>query len=234
MKKTSFVWSLTGVAAVLGFMLSVQLSTHVAAAKNSDVPQSYMDLINEISVQSDQNNLVDQQIAQVNAQLDKFKSAGPSSKEQQQALKQDANQVDQAAGLTAVSGPGITISLQQDGPLSNNYDPQIDLSFIVNILFSDGADAISINDQRLTTISTIRDIDGGSFVEVNGQPTPEPYAIVAEGNVKNMLSILDVEQIASEMQQLGMKCTISQSTSVNVPAYTGALPGQYAKEVTGQ
>lgn len=190
--------------------------------------------MNQISVQSDQNRLLDEQIAKAKVQLEQFKDAGSSGKDQQKVLEQDAAQVNEAAGLTEVSGPGISITMQRNGQVSQYYDPQQDLSFIVNILFSDGADAIAIDGQRLTTTSTIRDISNGAYVLVNGQPATEPYTIVAKGDVKNMLSVLDVAQIVPEMDKFHMETTVTQSTKVTVPGYTGQMPGLYAKEVTGQ
>lgn len=238
MKRTSFIWSLTGVAAILGFMLTVQLSTHVTQAKAATGGQSELDLMSQITAQEDQNKLSDEQIAQAREQLQKFQSAGPTESQQASVLKQDAKQIQQAAGLTSVTGPGLLITVGDGGGVNDTSIP-----YIVNALISDGANAIAIGGsdglqpQRLTTISTIREVSAGDInqqLQVNQQPLLPPYQIYAEGNVSDMLAVLNVEQIGPTLK--GWKITYSVQTekAVTIPGYDGQMPGQFAKEVPAQ
>jgi uncharacterized protein YlxW (UPF0749 family) len=93
-----------------------------------------------------------------------------------------------ATGFAAVHGDGARITLA-DGPTTT--DPvtgerrtesrvkDSDLQLATNALWSAGAEAISINGQRLTATSTIR--QAGEAILVNVQPIATPYEVVAIG-----------------------------------------------------
>ena len=93
-----------------------------------------------------------------------------------------------ATGLRRVTGDGVVVTLA-DAPQTN--DPfgnppakdsrvlYLDLRTVVNQLWADGAEAISINGQRLTTTSTIR--SAGEAILVDFKPLISPYKVSAIG-----------------------------------------------------
>lgn len=86
------------------------------------------------------------------------------------------------AGTAAVHGPGVEIVVD-DAPnaaSSSNRVLDIDLQKIVNGLWRAGAEAISINGQRLTALSPIR--HGGQGITVNFRELTRPYRILAIGD----------------------------------------------------
>jgi uncharacterized protein YlxW (UPF0749 family) len=100
----------------------------------------------------------------------------------------ELNQLEAATGLGPVRGPGAKITIK-DGPTST--DPltgqqnlqalvkDTDLQLACNALWSQGAEAIAINGQRLTATSTIR--QAGEAILVDFQPVTSPYEVVAIG-----------------------------------------------------
>lgn len=123
------------------------------------------------------------------------------------------------AGLTPVEGPGVVISLH-DGPKSTSASPNVhgefvvhdrDIREVVNALWATGAKAISINGQRLVASSSIRAI--GPVVAVNSVAVPAPYVITAVG---------DPNALAALFQVKNPTVTITQQSSVTVPAYRPA------------
>jgi uncharacterized protein YlxW (UPF0749 family) len=93
-----------------------------------------------------------------------------------------------ATGLRRVTGDGVVVTLG-DGP--PNVDPvtgraardarvlYFDLRSVVNALWTVGAEAVAINGQRLTAISTIR--AAGEAILVDFKPLIGPYRISAIG-----------------------------------------------------
>lgn len=251
-KPTRSALAISLVALLLGLMLTVQISS--LSNKSSTVSgQDYLTTLTQANEQQQENALLNKQIAQINTELASYQSAGGNVKERQAALLKDKAAAQQAAGITPMTGPGITIQLTADPSLPDyntniqNFDPQFVLGYLVNLLYSQGAKGISIqgaagDQQRLVTTSAIRDISqplDGNYaywsVEVNGVDLPAPYTVRAVGNISNMQAILLSEAFAQELKaNFGMDCTVTPSQKITLAGYTGVLPGQYAKEVNAK
>ena len=94
------------------------------------------------------------------------------------------------AGATAATGPGLQITVDDANPASRpdlEPDPagrilDIDLQHLVNGLWTAGAEAISINGQRLTATTAIR--AAGKAITVDYRPLARPYVVQAVGDPK--------------------------------------------------
>lgn len=87
-----------------------------------------------------------------------------------------------ATGATAVTGPGITVTVD-DAPTATNAQGLVldsDLARLANGLWNAGAEAISINDQRLTTLTPIR--SAGAAITVDYVSLSPPYRVQAIGD----------------------------------------------------
>ncbi len=93
-------------------------------------------------------------------------------------------------GFTAVTGQGIRIELD-NAPFSDPDTEHIrdsDLALLVNALWTAGAEAISINGQRLSPRTAIR--NSGTPIEVNSTGIAPPYVVQAIGNNDTLSSRL--------------------------------------------
>jgi uncharacterized protein YlxW (UPF0749 family) len=86
------------------------------------------------------------------------------------------------AGTTALSGPGLTVTIDdaldaEAGSLNRVLDR--DIQDIVNVLWSMGAAGVAVNEQRLTGVTAIR--GAGEAILVNYQPLTRPYTVTAVG-----------------------------------------------------
>jgi uncharacterized protein YlxW (UPF0749 family) len=89
-------------------------------------------------------------------------------------------------GFTAVNGPGVR-AVVDDGPDGDTGRVRDeDLAILVDGLWSAGAEAISINGQRLTVLAPIR--TSGVAIHVNNTPISPPYVILAIGDTSNLQS----------------------------------------------
>lgn len=241
MPQRKLIWGLTGIAAVLGFMLSIQMTSR---APYKGKTTSYIDLRTQVQEQAQIHQILEKDISKAKAQLDEYQAAGGSRTSMREVLLNDEKTVEKQAGITPVSGSGITITIQDDAMLNANptdialFPHEADqwLSEVVNTLFGNDASAISINGQRLVTTSSIRlvtGISGTGGVHINGHPITMPYVVTAVGNVKNMEAALTVEQLQNDFNIMGEDFIVKSFTGskgVTVPGYNGTLPGQWAKE----
>ena len=103
-----------------------------------------------------------------------------------QALADEVNALEGDVGGRAVSGPGLQVTLTDGSPAPAGEDgPDLarvldtDIQLVVNGLFAAGADAVSVNGQRVTVLSPIR--SAGEAILVGFRPLTPPYVVRAVG-----------------------------------------------------
>ncbi|MBP7401405.1 MAG: DUF881 domain-containing protein [Clostridia bacterium] len=154
------------VCLLLGIIIALQLksintSANVALAENRRVEELSQELMELMQKNGELVDKIDQ--LQAAQRLMDSQSANEEARLQQIIAERDRAEV--FAGLTDVSGPGGTITLM---PAKNAAVDDMKLRVLVNALRASGAQAISVNEQRLVSTSEI--IDSGSYyVTINGQ-----------------------------------------------------------------
>jgi uncharacterized protein YlxW (UPF0749 family) len=133
----------------------------------------------------------------------------------------------QADGLTAVVGPGATVTVD-DGPqpsagtgddLSRVLD--VDLQDLVNGLWRAGAEAIDINGHRLTSLSAIR--GAGDAILVDYRPLARPYVVTAIGDSglgRRFAAGPAGVELRGLKSDYGIRYDVSMHEHVEVPAAT--------------
>ncbi|HEY9899665.1 MAG TPA: DUF881 domain-containing protein [Pantanalinema sp.] len=142
-----------------------------------------------------------------------------------------------AAGMVALEGQGLEVSVSDSAkPLQKGEDPNIaivhndDLLRLVNELRAGGAEAVSINDQRLVDTSEIT--CAGSTILVNQSRITPPFVIKAIGNPDTMSAALGLRGgIIEYLQFYGIQVSISKKSEVLIPMYSGGSHYRYAKPV---
>jgi uncharacterized protein YlxW (UPF0749 family) len=149
-----------------------------------------------------------------------------------------------ATGLGAVEGPGVVVTIG-DGPASK--DPVTggatddgdlarvqdrDLQDVVNALWASGAEAVSIDGQRLATTSAIR--SAGAAVLVDFRPVESPYVIRAIGSPDTLQTSFDGSGAARRFRgyekQYGMTFTVRRTERLELSA-APAPDMLYAREL---
>ena len=146
-------------------------------------------------------------------------------------------------GMTDVQGEGITIILTDNGgnELKNSDEKivsvsSLDLLRVIRDLLSAGAEAISINDQRIIGNSDIFLIGSSStpFIQVNGQRITSPYVIKAIGNKAYLESAVSISSsMLQALKEEGHGVEIQTSgynRPVVIKAYTGTIDKKYMKD----
>jgi len=147
------------------------------------------------------------------------------------------------AGLLAVKGPGLSVTLD-DAPdgLSEAADPteankfivhQQDIQAVVNALWAGGAEAMTIQGQRVISTTGIKCV--GNTVRLHGVPYAPPYEITAIGDPTGMLTSMNdsayidiyMQYVESPDFQLGFDVAVHNE--VELPAYEGSIELDYAR-----
>jgi uncharacterized protein YlxW (UPF0749 family) len=154
------------------------------------------------------------------------------------------NSLKEPTGLTAEEGPGLRVSLD-DAPRSvddSDINPNLlvvhqqDIQAYVNALWAGGAEAISLQGQRLISTSGIKCV--GNVVVLDGVPYSPPYVIRAVGNTTAMKASVasspETTTYASYSKdpkyQLGLK--VETVDDLVVAAYAGPVSLRYARSTS--
>jgi len=184
----------------------------------------------------DANTRLRQEIA--NAQAGQLKRQGG------QQLVERAKGLGVVSGELPVTGPGLEITLN-DAPgvgdnavgvdprqNANSQDGRVldrDIQIVVNGLWAAGAEAVSINDERLTSLSAIR--SAGQAILVDYRPLLPPYAVRAVGDPAGLQSGFAADMAGPYVRSLQdnyhIQAAIAEEHRLTVPG-AGQLSLRYA------
>lgn len=224
MKKRTLALPLTLVAVALGFLITLQMQTQKSVEELERIQaQRAASAANYLTQAQAENQELKEQHKALTAQLEQARSEGGTSP----ALLADLDRYQMMEGTANVQGPGIMITIddrQQEHkvvfPLTTD-----DLLRIINILKLAGAEAISVNGQRIVASTSIV-LSGTSTKLVNQVPITRnegiPYEILASGNQDELLDYFTNLE-APGLKQYGMSVSVVRKT-VQIPSYKGAAP----------
>ncbi len=157
--------------------------------------------------------------------------------EAEKALKDELAKARLLAGLVPVTGPGIEVTLdnppqqaREGGPVSLYVIRDEDLLRVVNELRGAGAEALSINGQRIVAHSEIR--WAAPFINVNLTRVVPPYHILAIGKPDNLKSALEIPGgLVEYLRDLGVQVKIQSYDRLTIPGYSRTMEFRYAKPV---
>lgn len=143
-------------------------------------------------------------------------------------LDQELEKANMYAGLSNVVGSGIIITLSD-----NEYRTidAIDLVLLVNELRAAGAEAISINSERIIYRTDIVNIST-KYILVNGVKIEGPYTISAIGDKKYLESSISIKNgYIDEMKADSKSIEYVLSDLITIPKYNHSIDFEYAKNV---
>ena len=225
------------VCVVVGFLLAAQLRgvqlAGGADATNASRLETLQSLYNDVVEERDG---LTEQVGQLQSELELYRQQAASGDEGSEALKTELEQMEITAGLTDVEGPGVTVVLEdstQANVTGDEADYLIhdnDILSVINELRSAGAEAISLNGERILATSEVRCT--GAVVTVNGRRYAAPYVIFAIGDPDTLYSALTMRNgVVDILSQWGITVRVTASDQLLIPAYSGTVDYQYAKPV---
>lgn len=199
------------VAVALGFASIVATSSLRAPA--SDVKSN---LKAQASERTDTVEALNNDVQSLGRAIEQYSSTGPT------AASHPAQ--DLVTATTPVVGPGITVTLTDRGGPGKGSGAvrDQDLAMVVNALWAAGADAVSINGQRVGPDTFVR--TAGSVILVNVTPVSSPYEVSAIGDA-NALSVALVrgatgDYLSAAQSVTGMTVSSKVSDHLQMEALT--------------
>lgn len=164
------------------------------------------------------------------AKIEEYKKTKESNEETSKVMENELEQTNMSLGKTDVEGKGIEIKIEDSEDEEVERISASNLFIIVNALKLAGAEAISINDQRIINMTDIVDIDSeySTFIKVNGERILGPYIIKAIGDPTYMeSSLIGNGGVVDTMKKTGQNIIITKPNNVKILKYNGEIKTKY-------
>lgn len=220
----------------LGFLIATQLRSEAPTTSYSSNERA--PLIQTARGLQTQQNSLKAQILDLRTKIQDAEKGSQGNEASVRDLNAQLERARIAAGLVALTGPGIVLQLQDSTnpvpPGGNQADylvSALDLRTVVDQLWLAGAEAISINGERVVTTTAILDI-GGSIL-VNSAYLSAPYQVSAIGPpdlfrvFNSSAGVQDL--LRARTQEIGIRFGVAELPDVSVPAYAGTVGLRYTR-----
>lgn len=174
--------------AILGAMLGLSVRTQNVKQQQEKIASQQG---SEVLIKA--NADLQRRVAQLQKDNGQLVKSAPSDTDRMRQLSKDLQKAQFLAGLTDVKGPGVIVTLNDSkkpavamppGFAPPNIIHDTDIAAFVNELKASGAEAISVNGQRIVAVSPIRCV--GPTIMVNFTPQAPPFIIKAIGDAKTL------------------------------------------------
>ena len=225
---------------IASIIIGVLISTNISLNKGTSIiflnSKQYKDaydtknkLVSDISDLTDKCN-------EYTSKINSFKYGDKSRTQVLNELSKEVEDNSVIIGTTDVEGQGIKITMNDASnefiEEPDDYELGIihntDIIQVINDLKNAGAEAISINDQRVIDRTEV--YCNGAFLRVNGVKIAAPFYIYAIGDkdVMNNYMLLNENYLKSLMLR-NIDIDVEQMDNIKIPAYTGELKYTYMK-----
>ena len=238
MKKLFTQISIITVFAVLGFLIIFQYKLLTGKTTVSDDTQSNDVLLNEItSLKNEKEELINSNNSLSEQVKNYEKDASDSGNISEDIQKQLVN-YKMELGLSKVQGSGIIIQITPKTSTfkSSNSDnitllSDKDLNYIVNVLNFAGAEAVSINDFRITTQTGIK--VSGNYISIGkaGRVSPnDTITIKAIGDKTNLKVGIQFQGLLESLVGANYTPTIIDSDDITIDKTSQEISSDYLQE----
>lgn len=217
--------TVTIVVGIVCFVLAYTVFLQFNTVSNTDIESirnlRESELKNQISVWNTKFEELQKKYEETTNKIQEYQNTYGENEKTAELLEKELNTLKTILGLTDVQGPGIIITLE------NNEDKDIepnDLLELINELRLAGAEAMSINNERVIFNSEIVNVNS-RFIYINGQRLSSPYVVKAIGNQVYLESALTTKQgyIDNMTKGLGKTVKLERKDSIKINKYEGDI-----------
>jgi uncharacterized protein YlxW (UPF0749 family) len=223
--------SLALMAGMLGLGLLLSVAILQAQGSAGVVSAERAGLVERIRAQEETTTRLKESLAELQATIAELEDSRLRSSAAGQRVREELQLLQSAAGTVAVAGPGVSVVLDNAERPDAAARPDmarvldIDLQQVVNGLWAAGAEAISINGQRVSARSAIR--TANDVILVNDSPLSPPYHVQAIGDSRTLPNTFAEgpggEFLRSASSQWGIRYSVRAEESLRIPATSVSL-----------
>ena len=243
--KNAYIPIISLICFVTAFLITLQIRTINQSQSEINRLKTENELRDEINEWKDMYETIKYKNQELETKVTEYKNSASASDATVQLLNNEIEDLEILAGLSAVVGTGITVTLDDTRAINQiaadagYYDPNVyvihdsDILVLVNELKAAGAEAISINGQRITNNTEIRCV--GPVIQINGIRLTAPFKISAIGSPDILSSAIKLRGgIIDQITSANIDVSIEPQDSLEIPKYDKVIEYKYvtpAKEV---
>lgn len=233
-KKDYFL--IAAVCFILGMLLVAQFrSAQLSGSVTSH--QRAQELTSELKNVTDERDMLRKEVTELRDRIAEYEESASKVSGFTDAMKKELEKVRMASGLVEGTGKGVIVTLDDSNvPRQPGEDPNLflvhdeDLLKVTNELFAAGAEAVSINGQRITTTTDIR--CAGPTIIINSVKVAPPFIIHAIGDPHVLESSLKMRGgVIESLRVFGIQVNIKKHDDIDMPAYTGPIQFKFLKPI---
>ena len=230
-----------GVCLILSFFIALQFKSVSKNSVSTYPSQIRLEQVQELlRLEKEKTEALYKQVMEYKDEIAEYQSRVETEDGLVDMLKEDLLNAEILAGTVAMEGPGLEIKME-DGDMTNPSNPdenlyivhQNDVLKVLNELRSAGAEAISVNGQRVLATSEIR--CAGNTISINNTKTAAPFIIKVIGDPAQLESGLMMRGGIMDELSSWIKIEIKRINKTHViPAYAGKVEFKHAKVITNK
>lgn len=156
--------------------------------------------------------------------IEEYRETSENSEESSKLVKKELDEANIVLGITDVTGNGIQITLKDT---SEKEYTSLDLLNLVNELKAAGAEAISINGERIINLTDIVDIST-KYILVNSNRVSSPYTVLAIGDESYLKSALNIKNGYVDLRKKeGFSIEVQEKKNIQISKYNKDIELKY-------
>lgn len=233
MKKKHIALILGLVCFVLVISIVVQMKTVKSMQKTVGTTLSKnTELIDEVLRSQEEYNMLRSELEKAEAKLEIIRTQAVSGSEEDTDFEKELKENNSLLGLTEIKGEGIIIKLDDNRKVegdeinvSQYLVHEEDLLHVINELYNAGAEAVSINGNRI--VSTTSVLCDGNIIRVNGKIITVPITIKAICSKSIYNTLIRPQGYLQLMANEGVVVNIESSDEITIPKYEGVYSSSH-------
>lgn len=227
-EKVTLSISIGLVALILTMIIFTQFKTVEKTDITAIETMRETELRDELATWKTKYEEVETKLEERKQKIEEYKQELDNNENAMQLLQSEVDEAEGYLGFTELQGEGIVVTLKDNEDANIEY---WDLLFLVNELVSAGAEAISINDERVVATTEIVPVNG-TIIFVNSKKIAGPYTVRAIGEKKYLESALTIKggYLDERKIQYNKDVEYTLEDNIIIPAYTGKMNFEYAEK----
>ncbi|MDA8233284.1 MAG: DUF881 domain-containing protein [Clostridia bacterium] len=232
MKSFKWQWPIMLTAMVLGLMLTFQFrATQEIQKESNNSTRRFATFLTVLKKAETRRVGLEKEVIRLREQIRAYREGAEKSP----AVTGVTKEIDRLKVITGelpVEGSGLVLTLDDRNIQGGTVIYSSDLKDVINILRYGGAEAISINGQRIVTNTAVH--EAGRNLLVNKVPITRtsgvPYEIAAIGNAAELENYLRVTYgLLPDLEAGGVRVNIVRQERLVIPAFKGGTTFRLAK-----
>ena len=221
-------WIITVTIGLMSLILTCVMFMQFKVVNKTDIAEIESmredELQTSLTEWKEKYNETHEKLVDTENKIKEYKQTSENSEESSKLVKKELEEANLMMGKTDVSGNGIEIILKDN---SEKEYASIDLLNLVNELRAAGAEAISINGERVITLTDIVDISN-KYILVNSNKVSSPYTVLAIGDENYLKSALSIKNGYVDVKQKdGYTIQVQEKKNIQINKYNKDIKIKY-------